>query len=102
MQTMTVLKAPNGLMKVEVRQAWVDVTMPFLTLAEVRKKWAGTAWENPDPKLSDQAYLFVDIFVAIEALCQAGKEEAASVWLKLSNTGWSPYIAFRREFCKIW
>lgn len=100
MQTMTVLKAPPGLMRVEVRQAWVDVTMPYMTREEVNRTWKGTEWEEPDQKFSDQAYFFVKISDAITALGSAGKVQAALVWETLSKTGWAPYVPFPREFCK--
>ncbi len=98
MSSIHIIAVPPGFAPEHIREQWVGVTIPMLDqeMWDLILETIPRAKEEFAEGSNGNGYL-VQREVAVEALREAGKEEAANFW----RTPFGPYLQFKREVCEV-
>jgi len=93
MRKIRIIKTPVGFADETVRAQWVGVEIPL-----VSDKEAAATEAQMDPKSPSAGGYIVRGEDAVQALIDAGKQEAASFWARPVPP---PHLRFGRECCEV-
>src|SRR4051812_11041468 len=97
MSSIKIIAVPFGFAPLHIREQWVGIQIPLATKDELQNSpLSGIKIGN-----ENSAGHIVLRKKAIEALREAGKDEAAEFWSRAPIISIASYLQFQREVCEI-